>query len=186
MRRWCHQAKERKSKWLEQFKAGNFHPGKRATLFGRASAITIGLRTLIWKDVFYSIWTSNCIYFFSSNYIYYIILYCIVYVSFNLERELKRSILIESMRRFESLINFFFFLENFSDKIKKLLLSSYSSSGIISTIEHRTIFDISVQRKYLLLIRSKRSEGTEPSTNLSKSRKQKKIIDQSFSLLKFL
>lgn len=114
------------------------------------------------------------------------ILYYIVYVSFNLERELKRSILIESMRRFESLINFFFFLENFSDKIKKLLLSSYSSSGIISTIEHRTIFDISVQRKYLLLIRSKRSEGTEPSTNLSKSRKQKKIIDQSFSLLKFL
>lgn len=114
------------------------------------------------------------------------ILYYIVYVSFNLERELKRSILIESMRRFESLINFFFFLENFSDKIKKLLLSSYSSSGIISTIEHRTIFDISVQRKYLLLIRSKRSEGTEPTTNLSKSRKQKKIIDQSFSLLKFL
>lgn len=114
------------------------------------------------------------------------ILYYIVYVSFNLERELKRSILIESMRRFESLINFFFFLENFSDKIKKLLLSSYSSSGIISTIEHRTIFDISVQRKYLLLIRSKRNEGTEPSTNLSKPRKQKKIIDQSFSLLKFL
>lgn len=114
------------------------------------------------------------------------ILYYIVYVSFNLERELKRSILIESMRRFESLINFFFFLENFSDKIKKLLLSSYSSSGIISTIEHRMIFSISVQRKYLLLIRSKRSEGTEPSTNLSKPRKQKKIIDQSFSLLKFL
>lgn len=114
------------------------------------------------------------------------ILYYIVYVSFNLERELKRSILIESMRRFESLINFFFFLENFSDKIKKLLLSSYSSSGIISTIEHRMIFSISVQRKYLLLIRSKRNEGTEPSTNLSKSRKQKKIIDQSFSLLKFL
>lgn len=111
------------------------------------------------------------------------ILYYIVYVSFNLERELKRNIVIESMR--SSLINFFF-LENFSDKIKKLLLSSYSSSGIISPIEHRTIFNISVQRKYLLLIRSKRSEGTEPSTNLSKSRKQKKIIDQSFSLLKFL
>lgn len=123
-------------------------------------------------------------FFFELYILYYIILYCIRKFQFRKRTETEHFNRIdEKIRIIDQL---FFFLENFSDKIKKLLLSSYSSSGIISTIEHRMIFSISVQRKYLLLIRSKRNEGTEPSTNLSKSRKQKKIIDQSFSLLKFL
>lgn len=48
-------------------------PGKRATLFGRASTIMIGLRMLIWKDVFYGRQIVSIFFFFFE--LYYVVLY---------------------------------------------------------------------------------------------------------------
>lgn len=84
----------RKSKWFEQFKAGNFHPGKTSNSFRPSVYDNDRIKNVNLERCFLR--TSNCIYLFS---FFRIILCCIIYVNFNLEREMKRSTLIESMRK---------------------------------------------------------------------------------------
>lgn len=49
--------KEQRVNGFEQFKAGNFYLGKRATLFGPGIYDNDRIRTLIWKDVY-----TRCVY----------------------------------------------------------------------------------------------------------------------------